>query len=259
MIAISFKMLISIIIPTFNSSQTIQNNLDSIKKQTYLNYEIVVIDNNSTDDTITLIKKNNFKNIKTIIEKDSGIYDAVNKGILNSTGDLVSILHSDDIYNHNDVLKNVVNAFNQKKNVEIVYGDLVYVKNDDINSVLRYWKPGKFKNDLFLKGWHPPHPSFFAKKRLFDSYGLYNSKIGNSADVELMHRFMQIFKINFYYLNETLVKMRYGGKSNKNIMSIIRQNLEIIKFLNIQNSLYKIIIFFSYKFIDRLKQFIVKK
>ncbi len=252
-------MLISIIIPTFNSSQTIQNNLDSIKKQTYLNYEIVVIDNNSTDDTITLIKKNNFKNIKTIIEKDSGIYDAVNKGILNSTGDLVSILHSDDIYNHNDVLKNVVNAFNQKKNVEIVYGDLVYVKNDDINSVLRYWKSGKFKNDLFLKGWHPPHPSFFAKKRLFDSYGLYNSKIGNSADVELMHRFMQIFKINFYYLNETLVKMRYGGKSNSNIMSIIRQNLEIIKFLNIQNSLYKIIIFFSYKFIDRLKQFIVKK
>ena len=252
-------MLISIIIPTFNSSQTIQSNLDSIKKQTYLNYEIVVIDNNSTDDTITLIKKNNFKNIKTIIEKDSGIYDAVNKGILNSTGDLVSILHSDDIYNHNDVLKNVVNAFNQKKNVEIVYGDLVYVKNDDINSVLRYWKPGKFKNDLFLKGWHPPHPSFFAKKRLFDSYGLYNSKIGNSADVELMHRFMQIFKINFYYLNETLVKMRYGGKSNKNIMSIIRQNLEIIKFLNIQNSLYKMIIFFSYKFIDRLKQFIIKK
>ena len=252
-------MLISIIIPTFNSSQTIQSNLDSIKKQTYLNYEIVVIDNNSTDDTIKLIKKNNFKNIKTIIEKDSGIYDAVNKGILNSTGDLVSILHSDDIYNHNDVLKNVVNAFSQKKNVEIVYGDLVYVKNDDINSVLRYWKPGKFKNDLFLKGWHPPHPSFFAKKRLFNSYGLYNSKIGNSADVELMHRFMQIFKINFYYLNETLVKMRYGGKSNSNIMSIIRQNLEIIKFLNIQNSLYKIIIFFLYKFIDRLKQFIVKK
>ena len=252
-------MLISIIIPTFNSSQTIQSNLDSIKKQTYLNYEIVVIDNNSTDDTITLIKKNNFKNIKTIIEKDSGIYDAVNKGILNSTGDLVSILHSDDIYNHNDVLKNVVNAFSQKKNIEIVYGNLVYVKNNDINSVLRYWRPGKFKNDLFLKGWHPPHPSFFAKKKLFNSFGLYNSKIGNSADVELMHRFMQIFKINFYYLNETLVKMRYGGKSNSNIMSIIRQNLEIIKFLNIQNSLYKIIIFFSYKFIDRLKQFIVKK
>ena len=252
-------MLISIIVPTFNSSQTIQNNLDSIKKQTYLDYEIVIIDNNSTDDTIKLIKKNNLKNIKTIIEKDSGIYDEVNKGILNSNGDLISILHSDDIYNHNDVLKNVVNAFNQKKNIEIVYGNLVYVKNNDINSVLRYWRPGKFKNDLFLKGWHPPHPSFFAKKKLFNSYGLYNDKIGNSADVELMHRVMQIFKINFYYLNETLVKMRYGGKSNKNIMSIIRQNLEIIKFLNIQNSLYKIIIFFSYKFIDRLKQFIVKK
>ena len=104
-------MLISIIIPTFNSSQTIQNNLDSIKKQTYLNYEIVVIDNNSTDDTITLIKKNNFKNIKTIIEKDSGIYDAVNKGILNSTGDLVSILHSDDIYNAFSFIDNTLESF----------------------------------------------------------------------------------------------------------------------------------------------------
>ncbi len=252
-------MLISIIIPTFNSSSTIQSNLDSIKKQTYMNYEIIVIDNNSTDETIEIVKKNNLKNIQMIIEKDNGIYDAINKGILKSNGDLISVLHSDDIYNHDDVLKNVINSFHYKKNIEIVYGDLVYVKNNDINSVLRYWKPGEFKKNIFLKGWQPPHPSFFAKKKLFKSYGMYNTKIGNSADVELMHRFLENFNINFYYLHETLIKMRYGGKSNKSIMNIIKQNFEIIKFLNIQNNLYKMIIFFSYKFIDRLKQFIIKK
>ena len=252
-------MFISVIIPTFNSSQTIQSNINSIKKQTYENFEIIIIDNHSTDETINIIKKNNLKNIKIIIEKDSGIFDAINKGILKSKGDLISILHSDDIYNHKNVLKNVVEAFNKKKGTEVVYGDLVYVKNKDINSVLRYWRPGEFKKKLFLKGWHPPHPSFFAKKKLFNSYGLYNTKIGNSADVELMHRFMEVFEVNFYYLNETLVKMRYGGKSNKNIASIIVQNLEIIKFLNIKNNLYKIMIFFLYKFMNRVTQFVIKK
>ncbi len=251
-------MLISIIIPTLNCSRTIQNNLDSIKRQSYLNYQIIVVDNNSSDNTIDLIKKNNFKNIKIIIERDNGIYDAINKGISNSTGEIISVLHGDDFYNHNNVLNNIVEAF-KKKDVEIVYGDLVYVKYKDIDSILRYWKPGVFKSNKFLKGWHPPHPSFFAKTKLFYSYGFYKTEIGNSADVELMYRFLQIFKINFYYLNETLVRMRHGGKSNKSILGVIRQNLEIIKFLDINRNLYRIMIFFSYKFFDRLKQFVIKK
>ena len=252
-------MNFSIIIPTFNSAKTIQTNLDSIKEQSFKDFQLIVIDNNSTDETIEIIKKNNFLNIKFLIEKDFGIFDAINKGIKLSDNELISVLHSDDIYNHKNVLKNVVEAFNKKKGTEVVYGDLVYVKNKDINSVLRYWRPGEFKKKLFLKGWHPPHPSFFAKKKLFNSYGLYNTKIGNSADVELMHRFMEVFEVNFYYLNETLVKMRYGGKSNKNIASIIVQNLEIIKFLNIKNNLYKIMIFFLYKFMNRVTQFVIKK
>ena len=251
-------MLISIIIPTYNSEITIQSNLDSIKEQTYTSHEIIVLDNNSSDETINLIKKNNFKNIRIIIEQDNGIYDAINKGIIASSGDLISILHSDDTYYDTNVLKNVVNSFGEN-NIDIVYGDLVYVKKNDTNYILRYWKPGVFRENIFLKGWQPPHPSFFAKKKLFISKGLYKTEIGNSADVELMYRFLQTYKIKSYYLNKTLVKMRYGGTSNKNIRNIIKQNFQIIKFLKIYNNLFKVMIFFICKLFERLKQFVVKK
>ena len=252
-------MLVSIIIPTFNSEKTLKDNLNSIKEQTYTNYEIIIIDNNSNDETIKIVKKNNFRNIKIIKEKDRGIYDAINKGIINSKGNIISVLHSDDFDSDKDVLDNVVNIFKIKKDNDIVYGDLIYVDRKKTNSILRYWKSGLFKDGAFLKGWHPPHPSFFANKKLFIENSLYNIEIGNCADVELMHRFLQTNKIKSYYLNKILVIMRYGGKSNKNIKNIIEQNIEIIKFLNIKNNYLKIIIFLWYKFFNRLKQFIIRQ
>tara|TARA_B100001093_G_C26711376_1_gene963570 strand:+ start:134 stop:889 length:756 start_codon:yes stop_codon:yes gene_type:complete len=251
-------MLVSIIIPTFNSEKTLKDNLESIKQQSYTNYEIIIIDNNSNDKTIKIIQENNFKNIKIIVEKDRGIYDAINKGIMNSNGDIISILHSDDFYFDKNVLDKVTNIFSLNEDSNIVYGDLIYVDKENINSILRYWKPGHFKDGAFLKGWHPPHPSFFAKKKLLIENSLYNIEIGNCADVELMHRLLQINKIKSYYLNKTLVSMRYGGKSNKNIKNIIKQNIEIIKFLKIKNNYLKIIIFLWYKLFDRLKQFVIR-
>ena len=252
-------MNFSIIIPTFNSAKTIQTNLDSIKAQSFKDFQLIIIDNNSTDKTIEIIKKNNIFNIKNIIEKDLGIFDAINKGIKLSDNELISVLHSDDIYNDKDVLQNVVDAFKKNLSNEIIYGDLVYVKKNNLSSILRYWKPGEFNKNSFLKGWHPPHPSFFAKKLLFEKYGYYNLKNGNSADVELMFRFLEIHKIKSKYVNKIMVKMRYGGTSNKNFFSIIKQNIQILKFLNIRFNYAKIFIFFLGKFLDRLKQFVIKK
>jgi glycosyltransferase involved in cell wall biosynthesis len=247
-------MKISIIVPTFNSSATIQDNLDSVIAQKFNNYEILIIDNESTDNTIEIVKKNNLLNVKFIIEKDRGIFDAINKGIKISSGDIISVLHSDDIYNDRNVLEKVTNTF-LSCNASIVYGDLLYVRKNNLNSVLRYWKSGPFKDGDFHKGWHPPHPSFFAKKNLFEIYGNYKNDIGNSADVELMHRLLQKNKIDFFYVSSIFVKMRYGGKSNKKFNSIIEQNKQIIKFLEIDKNYYKIIIFFVYKVINRLRQF----
>ena len=133
-------MKISIIIPTFNSSETIQDTINSVISQNFKNYEIIVVDNNSKDKTIEIIQKNRLIDIKFIIENDNGIYDAINKGIKLSTGKIISLLHSNDIYYDNKVLDNVVNAFTTYE-TKIVYGDLLYVKKNNIDSVLRFWKP----------------------------------------------------------------------------------------------------------------------
>ena len=252
-------MKISIITPTFNSADTIQSNLDSIKAQSFKDYQLIIIDNNSTDETIEIIKKNEINNIKYLIEKDLGIFNAINKGIKLSDHEIISVLHGDDFYNDRDVLKNIVEIFHKNKKTDIVYGNLSYVKKNNINTTLRHWKPGLYTKKLFLKGWHPPHPSFFAKKKLFEDYGDYKLQYGNSADVELMFRFLSTHNLKSYYLNKTLVKMRYGGASNKNIFSIIRQNIQIMDFLKINKSFYKISIFIIYKFLDRLKQFVFKE
>ena len=250
-------MKISIIIPTFNSSETIQETINSVILQNFKNYEIIIVDNNSKDKTIEIIKNNRLIDVKFIIEKDNGVYDAINKGIKLSTGKIISLLHSDDIYYDNKVLDNVVTAFATYE-TNIVYGDLLYVKKNNIDSVLRFWKPKSFIKGSFLKGWHPPHPSFFVQKELFIKYGFYKTTIGNSADVELMYRFLEINNIYSTYINYIFVKMRYGGKSNKKFNAILKQNIEIIKFLGINNNYYKIFFFFIHKLINRLKQFLVR-
>ena len=252
-------MKISIITPTFNSANTIQSNLDSIKAQSFKDYQLIIVDNNSTDETINIIKKNKIPNIKFLIEKDLGIFDAINKGIKLSDYELISVLHGDDFYNDENVLQNIFEAFNTNEDNDIVYGNLVYVKKDNIKITLRYWKPGSYSTNSFFKGWHPPHPSFFAKKKLFKDYGYYELKNGNSADVELMFRFLNTHNLKSKYLNKTLVKMRYGGTSNKDLFSIIKQNIQIMRFLKIHRNYYKISIFILYKFLDRLKQFVIKE
>jgi len=252
-------MKISIITPTFNSANTIQSNIDSIKAQSFKDYQLIIVDNNSTDETIEIIKKNDIPDIKFLIEEDLGIFDAINKGIKLSDNDLISVLHSDDFYNDEKVLQSVVEEFCKHEDNDIIYGNLIYVKKNNTKITLRNWKPGQYVKNSFFKGWHPPHPSFFAKRSLFKKFGYYDLINGNSADVELMFRFLETYQIKSKYINKTLVKMRYGGASNKNISSIISQNIQILKFLKIDKNLFKICIFFINKFFNRLKQFVIKE
>ncbi len=256
----SFKKknpLISIIIATHNSENTISDTLDSIKKQIYKNYEIIVIDKKSTDNTIKIVKKNKLKS-RIYIGRDTGIYDAINKGILKSKGDIISTLHSDDYYYDKYTLLNVIKAF-QKKKVDIVYGNLLYVKKNNKNFIIRNWKSSVFKNNLFLKGWSPPHPTFFCKKKNYRIAGLYNKNIGNSADIELMYRFLQKQKFKSYFLNKVLVVMRYGGTSNNSIKNIVQQNLSTLKFLKIANNFFLVFFFFVAKAYLRVNQIIFRK
>ena len=251
------NLKISIITATFNSEKTILDNLKSVSNQNYSNWEQIIIDNLSEDNTLSVISSKKSSRIRIFSNKDKGIYDAINKGISLARGDIISILNSDDFFYSNKVLSKVNNSFNGN-NADVIYGDLIYVRQDNKNTLLRYWKSNNFCKNSFTKGWSPPHPSFFVKKKIYKAYGSYKVNLGNSADFELMFRLLEKKNIKSFYVNEIFVVMRAGGSSNKDLYTIIKQNLKILEILNIKHSLIKLIIFFYSKFIERFIQFIRK-
>ncbi len=248
-------MKISIITPTFNSQETIKDNINSIIQQDYENWEQIIIDNISKDKTLNIVSQFNNNKITFISEKDKGIFDAINKGILKASGDIISILHSDDFFYDNTSLSNIINCFINNQ-TDIVYGDLIYVQKSNKEKILRYWKSNQYKKGIFFKGWSPPHPSFFVKKKVYEQHGNYNISLGNSSDFDLMYRFLEINKIHSIYIDKIIVSMRYGGKSNKNIKTILSQNLIIFNILKINKNIFKIISFIFFKLINRFKQFL---
>ena len=213
-------MKISIITPTFNSQETIEDNINSVIEQDYDNWEQIIVDNLSEDKTLDIVSKFQGNKITIISEKDKGIYDAINKGISKAKGDIISILHSDDFFYDNTSLSSISNCFLNHE-INIVFGNLIYVQKSNKEKILRYWKSNQYKKGSFFIGWSSPHPCFFARKKVYDEFGNYNISLGNSSDFDLMFRFLEINKINSKYIDKTLVTMRYGGSSNKNFGTIL--------------------------------------
>lgn len=172
-----------------------------------------------------MIKKYSNKITKFISEPDHGIYDALNKGIQLSSGNVIGILHSDDFYAHDQVLKKVADVFDQQK-VDSCYGDLLYVSKKNINKVVRYWKSSDYRYGKFKYGWMPPHPTFFVRKEMYDQYGYFNTHFRIAADYELMLRFLERHRISTYYIPEVLIKMRLGGTSNRSLKNIFTKSAE---------------------------------
>src|SRR5206468_2641969 len=98
---------------------------------------------------------------------DNGMYDALNKGIAASTGEIIGTLNADDFYANKNILSEVAKFFSEKK-CDSVYGDLQYVERKNEKKIFRSWKSGKYSEGLFLKGWMPPHPTFFVKKICYE-------------------------------------------------------------------------------------------
>jgi glycosyltransferase involved in cell wall biosynthesis len=246
-------MKISIITVVYNNKNTIRSAIESVLNQTYKNIEYIIIDGGSIDGTVDIIKSYGNKIDKFISEPDNGIYDAMNKGIKLSRGDIVGILNSDDFYAFNNVLEIVINEF-KSKNVDCLYGDLEYVDSKNINKVIRYWKSKPYKEGFFQKGWHPPHPTFFVKRECYEKYGLFNLDFKIAADYELMLRFLEKYKLKSSYIPKTIVKMRIGGESNKSLSNIIKANIESYKAWKV-NDLYINPFMLSLKPLSKILQF----
>ena len=218
-------MKVSIITVCFNSEATIESTIQSVLKQDYTDIEYIIVDGRSTDKTGSIIEKYRSYIAKTISEKDEGMYFAINKGILAATGDVVGILHADDLYADEKIISCVAKEFSEKK-TDSVYGDLQYVSRKDTEKIIRNWISGPYDPKKFLNGWMPPHPAFFVKRKCYQQFGMFNTTFSLAADYELMLRFLYKHKITSSYIPEVLVKMRTGGKSNATFKNRIKANRE---------------------------------
>ncbi|MXV52759.1 glycosyltransferase [Pedobacter sp. HMF7647] len=216
-------MKVSIITVTYNAERFLEKCIKSVLSQSYQNIEYIIIDGESTDSTLSVIEPFRSHIPKVISEKDDGMYDALNKGISLAQGDIIGILNADDFFASDDVVEKIVQSF-EKSGAEVLYGDLDYVDQFDTNKILRKWRTKRYFKGAFQWGWMPAHPTFYAKKSLFENYGAYNPQFGSAADYELMLRYMHKFKVKSVFLQEVLVKMRNGGMSNSSLGNRIKAN-----------------------------------
>lgn len=232
-------MKISIITVCFNSAKTIESTILSVLEQTYHNTEYIIIDGNSTDKTVSIIKKyeNNIALVKS--EPDKGLYDAMNKGIKLATGDVIGILNSDDTFYNKNVLKNIAD-FHQNNNIDASFGNIVQHKN---GKIIRIYNSSNWLPDKLKIGFMPPHPSVFFKKALFEKLGYYRLDFIAGADYELITRFFLKNSLTYKYSGITTTSMAIGGISSSGIKSYIIISKEIVKGLKINGitfSPYKI-------------------
>jgi len=246
---------ISIITATYNSSRVIHDCINSIVTQKYKDIEHIIVDGGSTDETLSSVNSLNNNSLVLVSEPDKGIYDAMNKGIKLATGDIIGFLNSDDFYANENVLLNVANIFKENQLLDGCYADLVYTDQFDISKNIRYWKSCRFLPGLFSKGWCPPHQTFFVRRSVYEKFGYFDLNFSIASDVDLMMRFLEVYKINVRYVPEIWIKMRLGGITNKNFKNIILQNMEVMQALDSYNLDFNFIIFCIHKIISRSSQY----
>lgn len=250
-------MKISVVTVCYNAAHTLGHALDSVFLQDYPDIEHIVIDGHSTDATAAVVREKGARVAVFVSEPDTGIYDAMNKGIRLATGDIVGFINADDFYASNSVLSAVVRVF-EDPDVDACYGDLCYVAQDDPDRIVRYWRSSDFQPGLFLRGWCPPHPTFFVRRSIYERHGLFDLRYRIAADVEIMSRFLEVLRVRARYLPQLLVKMRMGGTTNKSLRNIWRQNREIAEALRSHGLKFSLLRFASSKLLSRSRQFIAR-
>ena len=201
--------------------------INSVLNQTYSNIEYVIIDGLSKDNTLSKVESltEGYLNVKIISEADKGIYDALNKGVALATGDIVGFVHSDDFLADNSVIASISEAFDINK-ADGVYGDLHYVASDNTNKIVRNWVSEDFNPRLLKRGWMPAHPTLFLKRTIYKTYGGFNLNYKIAADYDFILRIFKETDLRFCYLPKTIIKMRLGGASNRNLNNIIQKTKE---------------------------------
>ena len=184
-------MKISIVTVAYNAEATIAEAVASVvgQRQDGFELEYIIVDGASTDGTLAALEPYRDGIAHIISEPDRGLYDAMNKGVAAATGDFIGILNADDAYAHTGVLAAVA-ARLEETGAEALYGDLDYVAADGSGRVVRRWRSGEMGPRSFLRGWMPPHPTFFLARSVYAEHGVYSLDLRSAADYELMLRML---------------------------------------------------------------------
>ena len=252
-------MIISIITASYNSSATIRDTIESVLRQSYTDFEYIIKDGGSKDDTLEIVQEYAplfGDRLKVISEPDGGIYDAMNKGLEATTGDVVGILNSDDFYTSDDVLEKIAEAF-EANSIEAVYGDVHYVNDDDLKKQVRYYSSARFKRWQMRFGMMPAHPSFYCKRSVYEKYGVFDTSYKIAADFENLLRLIFLGKIKTYYINKDFVTMRTGGASTaglKSRMVIMKEHLRALKAHGIYSNFLMLSLRYIYKVYELIRR-----
>lgn len=220
----------SIITCTYNSEAHLAGAIESLRSSTFSDYEHIFVDGASTDDTLNIIRRNLRPTDLLHTAPDKGIYDALNKGIDLARGEVIGILHSDDRFATDHVLARVHQAFLDPR-IDAVYGDLHYISAKKTSRVIREWKSTPFEPTLLKKGWMPPHPTLFIRKKRLDAIGRYDIRFRIAADYDFILRLFKQPSLRTAYVPETLVLMQTGGASNQSISNILHKSREDLQAL----------------------------
>lgn len=205
-------MKVSIITACYNRAKTIGDTIESVLRQDYPDIEYIVVDGASTDGSQEVIGRYKDKIAKYVSEPDSGMYEALNKGIRMSTGDIIGMAHSDDMLFDSLVVSEVVKKF-EKTGADLVYCDGIFVSQNDLDKKVRYWKGGKYNRKKVRMGWLPLHTTVFIKRDVMMRLGLYNEDYKIAADTDLLVRYLKRKDLKVAYLKRTVIRMRMGGLS----------------------------------------------
>lgn len=250
------EIMISIITATYNSAKTINDTIKSVLCQTNKDFEYIIVDGGSTDETIDIVKSYEsefFGRLKWVSEKDKGIYDAMNKGIKMASGDIIGILNSDDYYTSDDILQTIADAF-KCQNVDAIYGDIHFIKDGVPDKCVRYYSSRLFSPFWLRFGFMPAHPSFYCKRDVLDKSGLYRLDYKIGSDYEMMVRLFRKHKISSRYVPKDFVTMRTGGASNSNLQSRLTLIKEDVKACR-DNGIYTNELFICLKFLYKIFEF----
>lgn len=221
-------MKISVITVSYNNCNTLVDTLNSVATQTHPDIEHIIIDGGSKDGTTTLLTQWQPRLGAVVSEPDRGIYDAMNKGLARATGDYIGFLNADDVYADRDSMSRLHHVM-QAETPDFCYGDLLYVRPDDLDRVVRRWTSGRFAPERLRLGWMPPHPTFYVRRDALAAGKRFDTTMRIAADYEFMLGMMTLPEVRAAYVPEVLVRMRTGGASNRSLSALWRKSNEDLR------------------------------